>query len=307
MINEHCKPKVIVIGASKCGTTSLHYYLSHHPKIFLSSKKELHFHSREGLMLNSGGPADKYKIRELCKDIKTYLRYYADASSDQICMDISPSYLFFPEYSINSIKNVCGPDTKIICIVRHPVDKIISQYTHLYFSGSETLDFANALENESKRKALGYSDMWLYRESGLMSDKIRQFKNSFKSTLVLNLSDFSIDLDKTLNIIFDFIGVDCKEMKEYNPAVKNFNGLPKSKLITKIFIEPNFFTYLLRRVIPQKIGKSVREWINNKNKGKRVEIDENLYKHLEYEFKNEISTLNELIDTKTTIGFKYLN
>jgi hypothetical protein len=36
-------PNLIVIGAQKCGTSSLHYYLDLHPEIEMSSPKELNF------------------------------------------------------------------------------------------------------------------------------------------------------------------------------------------------------------------------------------------------------------------------
>ena len=40
-------PNTIVIGAGKCGTTSLHYYLSLHPDIYMSAEKELNFFATE--------------------------------------------------------------------------------------------------------------------------------------------------------------------------------------------------------------------------------------------------------------------
>jgi hypothetical protein len=36
-------PNLIIIGAPKCGTTSLHHYLSLHPQISMSREKELNF------------------------------------------------------------------------------------------------------------------------------------------------------------------------------------------------------------------------------------------------------------------------
>lgn len=39
---KHLKPSD-GIGAMKCGTTSLHYYLHQHPEIHMSRKKELNF------------------------------------------------------------------------------------------------------------------------------------------------------------------------------------------------------------------------------------------------------------------------
>lgn len=40
-------PNLIVIGASKCGTTSLHRYLNRHPQIAMSRDKELNFFIEE--------------------------------------------------------------------------------------------------------------------------------------------------------------------------------------------------------------------------------------------------------------------
>jgi len=40
-------PNLIVIGAAKCGTTSLHEYLNEHPQISMSREKELHFFVEE--------------------------------------------------------------------------------------------------------------------------------------------------------------------------------------------------------------------------------------------------------------------
>jgi len=40
-------PNLLIIGAAKAGTTSLHRYLSFHPEIFMSKKKELCFFDLE--------------------------------------------------------------------------------------------------------------------------------------------------------------------------------------------------------------------------------------------------------------------
>jgi len=42
-------PNMIVIGAAKCGTTSLHQYLDLHPAISMAREKELHYFSREAV------------------------------------------------------------------------------------------------------------------------------------------------------------------------------------------------------------------------------------------------------------------
>lgn len=47
-------PGVIIIGAQKCGTSSLHKYLDRHPDIQMSTQKELNFFQR-GLPVEEGG------------------------------------------------------------------------------------------------------------------------------------------------------------------------------------------------------------------------------------------------------------
>jgi hypothetical protein len=41
------KPDFIIVGAQKAGTSSLHYYLSQHPKLVASRPKEVHFFDRD--------------------------------------------------------------------------------------------------------------------------------------------------------------------------------------------------------------------------------------------------------------------
>jgi len=36
------RPNLFVVGAPKCGTTALHYYLGQHPQIFMPARKEMY-------------------------------------------------------------------------------------------------------------------------------------------------------------------------------------------------------------------------------------------------------------------------
>src|SRR4051794_25988719 len=47
LLGESVLPNLLVIGAAKCGTTSLHEYLALHPDIAMSAKKELNFFTRD--------------------------------------------------------------------------------------------------------------------------------------------------------------------------------------------------------------------------------------------------------------------
>jgi len=270
----------------------------------VSDKKELHYHSYENLKNFVGGPGDKYVIKEVCKNMEEYLQHYKKAPKSAVKIDLSLSYVFFPS-SISSIITTSGNSAKIICLVKHPVDKIISQYTHLLSAGRETLTFEEALKVEKERKDKSFGDMWLYRESGSMSQKIKDFKNSFKDVFVINAEDLYKNPVGALRDIFHFINVDETNIETYGSTVKNFSGVPRSLIISKIFIQPNFFTSSLRKFIPQRMGKYVREKINNLNKGEKYAIASSQYKSLESEFYDEIQELNKLINSNTKIRLKY--
>jgi hypothetical protein len=304
LVNKFNAPNVFIIGFSKCGTTSLHDYFSHHPDIYVPSKKELHYHSYTSLKYLIGGPGDRYIVKDICQNEDEYLSYYKNATATSVKVDISPSYAFFPS-SISSMLSLAGEEAKIICLVKHPVDKIVSQYTHLLSAGRESLSLLDALNQEKDRKDKNFSDMWLYRESGNMSCKIKEFKKNFQNVFVVNSEDLYKKGKQTLQKIFDFINVDNSKIESYNLSVKNFSGVPKSRLISKIFIQPNSFTNALRKVVPQKLGKYVREKINNLNKGEKYKVHAYLYAQLEKEYFHEIKELNGLIDTDTKIGYKY--
>lgn len=295
------QPNTIIIGGSKCGTTALFDYFEKHDQIFTTEKKELHFHAYASLKNMVGGPGDKHLINYLCSNIKEYTKYFTKIKNELCVSEFSPSYLYFENTSTKSIINTCGKDVKIIVLVRNPVEKIIAQYSHLYSAGRETFSFDQALGKEKSRKSLLYSDMWLYRESGFMSDKIKYFKDNFKNVLVINSADLKLNKKETLTQIFNFVNVEPSIFDFSYITQSNVSGLPKSQLISKILIKPNYFTLILRKIVPTKVGRLLRDWINRNNKGKKAEIDVSLKKQLFLEFKDEISSLNHLIDSNSKI------
>ena len=83
-------PNFFLIGAPKCGTTSLSLYLKEHPEVFISEPKEPHFFSDD---INNGG----------IKDLTGYLDCFKGAQVEcGIIGDASTLYL----YSKNAIQNI---------------------------------------------------------------------------------------------------------------------------------------------------------------------------------------------------------
>lgn len=126
-------PRVFLIGAPRCGTTSIGKLLSRHPEICFSQPKEVNYFDRGSADLVGGIQND-------------YLdRYFAhfDPAQHQLVAEGSVSYLYHPEALelINSIQ----PDARFIVTVRNPVDMLRSyHFRMLYLLEEDEEDFETA-------------------------------------------------------------------------------------------------------------------------------------------------------------------
>ncbi len=114
-------PNVIVIGAAKCGTTSLHHYLDLHPEIAMAPEKELHFFR--------GGDA-------WARGLEWYKAQF-DATVP-VRGEASVSYTAFPRVGgVPDRMHAVVPEARLVYIVRDPVARIVSAYAHRLSEGTE--------------------------------------------------------------------------------------------------------------------------------------------------------------------------
>jgi len=109
-------PNLIIAGVHKAATTSLFTYLSWHPDISPSSKKELHFFSPI---------IDNQPIGS----INDYAQYFKDGKT-KYRLEASPSYIYGKERIIKAMMQVLG-DHRVVIILRDPVKRYVSFYNHL--------------------------------------------------------------------------------------------------------------------------------------------------------------------------------
>ena len=101
-------PNLLIVGAAKSGTTSLHNYLDQHPDIFMSKHKEPHF-----LINNEIGNS---RIPNGISDINAYSNLFVAGSNAKYRGESSAMYLQFPDIVIENIKRNLANDVKIIII-----------------------------------------------------------------------------------------------------------------------------------------------------------------------------------------------
>jgi hypothetical protein len=134
-------PDMIIIGAMKCGTTSLFRYLAEHPDFFPPITKEIHFFDSK---YNQG--LDWYRRRFPTKVRKLACRLRGRRI---ITGEASPYYMFHP-HAMRRIASVL-PKVKLIVLLRNPVDRAYSHYHYEVKHGREQLTFEQALDAEPVR------------------------------------------------------------------------------------------------------------------------------------------------------------
>lgn len=141
-------PDFIIIGAQKSGTTALYSYLAEHPLITFSWKKEPDFFSwnyNKGLRWYQSFFPTK-QDRRISED--SYRERY-QAGGYVKSGEASVSYLHHPYAAQRIYEN--KPDTKIIAILRNPVERCYSSYWHSINKDYETLPFMEAIRTEDQR------------------------------------------------------------------------------------------------------------------------------------------------------------
>lgn len=153
------KPDFLIIGAMKCATSTLHEQLAMQPGIFMTELKEPNFFSND----------EQYK-----KGIQWYLSHFKDAQNTDICGESSTHYTKLPTYP-QTVERMCKhlPDIKLIYVMRHPIDRLVSQYIHEWSQRIISVDINQAIYQHPE--LIEYSKYSMQLEPYLKAFKQEQF------------------------------------------------------------------------------------------------------------------------------------
>jgi hypothetical protein len=178
-------PNFVVIGAPKAGTTSLYHYLATHPQIFVSDPKELRFFIEE---IN-------WK-----KGLRWYEAQFARAGDALARGEATPEYALHPVYSgvAERIARVL-PDARLIYLVRHPIERMRSQYRDRVLDRLELRPIESALRDDPQ-----------YLDGSRYAFQLEQYTRWFDPDrlLVLPTERLGDDRRGVMRRVFEFLGVD---------------------------------------------------------------------------------------------------
>ncbi|HWK08846.1 MAG TPA: sulfotransferase domain-containing protein [Vicinamibacterales bacterium] len=223
-------PDFLIIGESKCGTTSLYDDIVEHPSVLPAATKEIQFfsaHFHRGL--------DWYRAQF---PLEWRMRRDGNRNGRFQTGEASPYYLSHP-LAPQRIQTVL-PSVKAIAMLRNPIDRAYSQYQHEVRRNRETLSFGDAVAREPER-LLGERERMTrdgryksrehrrhaYLARGVYVDHLRTWCETFdrRQVLVIRSEDYFAAPDATLRQIFEFLELPAwmpprfakKNVGEYSP------------------------------------------------------------------------------------------
>ena len=197
------KINFICVGTQKAGTTTIHDILKNHQDIFLPEKKEAHFFDIE----------NRYK-----KGLNWWKKeFFSSYGGEKSVGVFTPEYLYYDEVPKRILSNL-DLKTKIIIILRNPIDRAYSHYLMSKRRGYDKLSFDEGIEIENIRinKNEFSRNNFSYISRGMYFNQLNRYYSLFDSDniLVLNFEkDIVINLDQTINTIQKFIGVNVMNLK----------------------------------------------------------------------------------------------
>lgn len=285
-------PNFLILGAAKAGTTSLHYYLNQHPKIYMSKVKEPRFFALEGEKLNFQNP-DNLINHTSITDLGEYQKLFADVSTETAIGETSPLYLYSPK-AVERIKHYI-PQAKLIVVLRNPVERAYSCYTHLVREGYEPLSFEAGLAAESERIANNWAHLWHYRQAGYYYQQLKRYCDYFSTEQirVYLYEDLSQDSVSLVQNVCRFLEVEDNFVPDLTR--QNVSGIPKHRVLHNLVNRGNVVRKALQQVLPQQlrtnVAQSIREW----NLQDKTPLSPMVAHQLKQQYKEDILKLQDLI------------
>jgi len=255
-------PNFFSVGQDKAGTSALFGMLKQHPEIFIPERREPSYFAKD--VEKEEEKAGIKRSHFFFKDWEDYIALFKTAKNEKAIGDMSNSYLRSKEAP--KLIHKYKPSSRIIIILREPVDWLISVYHQLQRSEETHYNsFVEALSKNKKteliKKRFPRSYMGDYLEKTDYASYLENYTKTFpkKQIKIILYDDFKSDPRKILKEIFEFLGVDDSFVPEILRA--NVSKSVKNMALKKIS-DIDFIVGLRqfsKRHIPEKIWSKISQ------------------------------------------------
>ena len=229
-------PNFVIIGAMKCGTSTLHAQLALQPQFFMSEPKEPNFFSDD----------DNY-----AKGEDWYRSLFRKAPESAIKGESSTHYTKLPTYP-KTVDRLAAliPNAKFIYVMRDPVDRLVSHYIHEWTQGVISALIDEAIE--TRPELIAYS-----RYAYQLEPFVARFGR--ERILTVEFEAMTKEPDKELKRIAAFLGAEGdvawkKDLEAQNVSSERIRKFPGYSLI----VDNPVATFLRRNLVPQSLRDRVK-------------------------------------------------
>lgn len=268
-------PDFIIIGAMKSATSSLYDQLIHQPGIFMPELKEPNFFSND---------------EQFSRGLDWYSSLFDRAASTDLIGEASTHYTKLPTYPQTverMVETLSSP--RLIYVLRHPVERLVSQYIHQWSEGEIDCGIDEALERH--RELIAYS---------CYAQQLAPFMEAYGRQAILPVffSDIKARPQETLEKICQFIGYQNDVEWKFDLATSNISAQRMRKFpLYNLMVENPVATWLRRRLFSKAFRTRV---FNLFTMQKKPALNESSLAHLEQLFDKDLEILGGWLGCEIT-------
>jgi hypothetical protein len=281
------KPNFLIIGAAKCGTTSMHRYLSQHPDIFMPGWKEPSFFIGDPFKpLNCATQAVYYKLFKRIKEEHAF----GEASTAYLYDEAAPKLIH------EALGNI-----KIIIMLRDPANMSYSLYNHQVRKEGETIEsFEEALEAEEvrlknssfKKKCYGWHANYYYYRRALYYDQVKRYWDTFgqNNIFIILFEDLNADPIGIVQKTFEFLNVE----ETFIPIIQVHNAAGEILKIPEFWKDRSLLLQTTAFVFSKTVFKKIHQLLRNIGRKPPPAISPETAQKLKKRFYGDICRLETL-------------
>jgi hypothetical protein len=282
------RPNFFILGAPKCGTTSLASWLADHPDIFISDPKEPNFFCKDIDVINAPPSLEEY---------------------EHIFSSVRPEHIVIGEASTAYLRSVeavpailrYNPEAKFLVSIRNPIDMVVSAHKQLYRGGVETEpDLQKAWSLQADRasgKNLPRRDLnperYQYGNICALGSQLERLLAIVpkERVLITLLDDMQANPNLVYKDVLGFLGLASDSRTQF--PVHNERRDVKSFFVTSLAYSIANAKRRMGWTRGTGMGRHIQQWNTRTDKQRQITLD--MRATLEEYFKEEIEKLEKLL------------
>lgn len=215
------RPSFVIVGAQRCGTTSMYHYLTAHPQVCAALTKEVHYFD-----VNYDRGPDWYAAHFITRH-RAQLRSRS-LGRRVVTGEASPYYMYHP-HALRRMHELL-PDVKVVVMLRDPAQRAVSHYSHERAKGFETAELPDALRMEDTRLAGEEEKLasdpsyrsfahqhYSYLGRGNYLPQLQRLHEFYpaEQVFIVNSNDFYREPDTTYHALLEFLELDGHTLPTY--------------------------------------------------------------------------------------------